>query len=79
MSASQPAEFHARTQRDDSPRPADRIAALAGSGELSGFAPFLSPVMFFVNENSWPATTLIVSLAAILLAILIVIVRCRHP
>lgn len=61
------------------PRPADRITALAGSVELPGFAPFLSPVTFFVNENSWPATTLIVSLAAILLAILIVVVWCRHP
>lgn len=61
------------------PRPADRITALAGSVELSGFAPFLSPLMFFVNEISWPATTLVVSLAAIWLAILIVIVWCRHP
>lgn len=61
------------------PRPADRITALANSVELSGFAPFLSPEMFFVNENSWPAMTLIVSLAAILLAILIVVVWCRHP
>jgi hypothetical protein len=30
-------------------RPADRITALAGSVDLSGFAPFLSLVMFFLN------------------------------
>ena len=53
------------------PRPADRIiTAFAGSVDLSGFAPFLSPVMFFLNENSWQAMTLIVSLAAILLTTL---------
>ncbi len=60
------------------PRPADRITALAGSADLSGFAPFLSPVVsFFLNENSWPATTLIVSLAAVLLTTLIVVGWCR--
>jgi hypothetical protein len=52
------------------PRPADRITAFAGSVDLSGFAPFLSPVMFFLNENSWQAMTLIVSLAAISLTTL---------
>ena len=59
------------------PRLADRVTALAGSVDLSGFAPFLSPVMFFLNENSWPAMTLIVSLAAILLTTLIVVGWCR--
>jgi hypothetical protein len=59
------------------PRPADRITALAGPVDLSGFAPFLSPVMFFLNENSWPAMTLIVSLAAILLTALVVVGWCR--
>jgi hypothetical protein len=59
------------------PRPADRITTLAGSLDLSGFAPFLSPVTSFSNENSWPTMTLIVSLAAILLTTLIVVVWCR--
>lgn len=59
------------------PRGADRITALAGSVDLSGFAPFLSPVMFFLNENSWPAMTLIVSLAATLLTTLVVVGWCR--
>jgi hypothetical protein len=48
------------------PRLADRITVL-GSVDLTGFAPFVSPVMFSLNENNWPATTLIASLAAILL------------
>jgi hypothetical protein len=39
------------------PRLADRITAL-GSVDLTGFAPFLSPVMFSVNENIWPTITL---------------------
>jgi hypothetical protein len=59
------------------PRPADRITTLTGSADLSGFAPFLSPVTFFLNENSWPTMTLIVSLAAILLTTLVVVVCCR--
>jgi hypothetical protein len=48
-------------------RLADRITAIAGSVDLSGFTPFFAPVMFFLNENLWPTMTLIVSLAAILL------------
>ncbi len=59
------------------PRPTGRITALAGSVDLSGFAPFLSPVMFYLNENSWPAMVLIVSLAVILLTTLIVVGWCR--
>jgi hypothetical protein len=47
--ASQPAEYHARTQLTTPPRPADRITALAGSVDLFGFAPFLSPVMFLTR------------------------------
>jgi hypothetical protein len=34
-------------------------------------------VMFFLNENYWPAMTLIVSLAAILLTTLVVVGWCR--
>jgi antibiotic biosynthesis monooxygenase (ABM) superfamily enzyme len=49
------------------PRLADRITALAGSVDLSGLTPFLSPVMFSLNENSWPTMTLIMSLVAVLL------------
>jgi hypothetical protein len=48
------------------PRLADRITAL-GSVDLTGFAPFFSPVMFSLNENLWPTMTLTVLLAAILL------------
>ena len=48
-------------------RLADRISAVAGCVDVSGFTPFLSPLMFFLNENLWPTMTLIVSLAAILL------------
>ena len=55
------------------PRQADRITALAGSVDLSGFAPFLSSVMFFLNENSWPAMTLKVSRTAIFLTNLVVV------
>jgi hypothetical protein len=32
-------------------RLADRVTALAGSADLSGFTPFLSPLMFFLNEK----------------------------
>jgi hypothetical protein len=46
VSAPQPAEYHARTQRDDPGAAAERSTALAGSVDLSGLAPFLSPVMF---------------------------------
>jgi hypothetical protein len=59
------------------PPAGDRITALAGSVDLSEFAPFLSPVIFFLNENYWPAMTLIVSLAAILLTTLVVVGWCR--
>ena len=34
------------------PRVADRITALAGSVDFSGFTPFFAPVMFFLNETS---------------------------
>ena len=49
------------------PRLADRITALAGSVDLSGFAPFFAPVMFYWNENLWSTMTLMTSLAAIFL------------
>ena len=55
------------------PRLADRITALAGSVDLSGFAPFFAPVMFFLNENLWLTMTLMVSLVAILLATLVMV------
>ena len=48
-------------------RLADRISAVAGCVDVSGFTPFLSPLMFFLNENLWPTTTLIVALVAALL------------
>lgn len=40
------------------PRAGLRTTALACSGDL-GFAPVRSPVMFFLGENFWWATTLI--------------------
>jgi len=49
------------------PRLADRVTAIAGSVDLSGFAPFFARLMFFLNENLWPTLTLMTSLAAILL------------
>ena len=49
------------------PRLAGRITAIAGSVDLSGFAPFFSPLTFFLNENLWTTVTLIVSLVATLL------------
>ena len=55
------------------PRLADRITALAGSVDFSAFAPFFSPVMFFLNENLWLTMTLMVSLVAILLATLVMV------
>ena len=55
------------------PRLADRITALAGSVDLSGFAPYFAPVMFCWNENLWPTITLIVSLAAIFMMILVMV------
>jgi hypothetical protein len=55
------------------PRLADRITALVGSVDLSGFTPYFSPLMFFSHENLWPTMTLIVSLAAILLMILVMV------
>jgi hypothetical protein len=58
------------------PRLADRITAL-GSVDLSGFAPFFAPLMFFLNENYWPTITLIVSLVAILLITFAIIERRR--
>ena len=53
-------------------RLADRITALAGSVDLSGFMPYFSPLMFFSHENLWPTMTLIVSLAAVLLTAFVV-------
>jgi hypothetical protein len=55
------------------PRLADRITALVGSVDLSGFTPFFSPLIFFLNENLWPTTTLMVSLAAICLMIFVMV------
>jgi len=49
------------------PRLVDRIAAIAGCVDLSGFAPFFAPLMFYLNGNLWPTMTLIVSLVAALL------------
>jgi hypothetical protein len=60
------------------PRLADRITALGGCVDVSGFAPFLSPVMFTVNENIWPTITLIVSLVAILLMAFVIFGRRRE-
>ena len=60
------------------PRLADRITALAGSVDFSAFAPFFSPVMFFLNENLWPTMTLTVLLAAILLMAFVIFGRRRE-
>jgi hypothetical protein len=54
------------------PRLAGRMTAL-GSVDLTGFAPFLSPVMFSVNENLWSTIILIASLVAILLITFVII------
>jgi hypothetical protein len=53
---------------------ADRVTVL-GSVDLTGFAPFLSPVMFSVNENLWSTITLIASLVAILLITFVIVGR----
>ena len=53
-------------------RLADRITALAGSVDLSGFTPYFSPLMFFSHENLWPTMTLIMSRAAIFLMALVI-------
>jgi hypothetical protein len=53
------------------PRLADRITALAGSVDFSGFTPFLAPLMS-LNENLWPTMTLIMSRAAIFLMALVI-------
>jgi hypothetical protein len=58
-------------------RPADRICALAGCVDVSGFTPYFSPLMLFSNENLWPTMTLIMSLAAILLTTFVIIGRRR--
>jgi len=50
------------------PRLADRITAIAGCVDLSGFAPLFAPLMFYLNENRWSTTILMVSLVAILFA-----------
>jgi hypothetical protein len=39
-------------------RLANRITALVGSGDASGFTPFLSPLTFSLNENFWTTMTL---------------------
>jgi hypothetical protein len=54
-------------------RLADRISALAGCVDVSGFTPYFSPWMFFLNENLWPTMTLMASLAAILLTTLVMV------
>jgi hypothetical protein len=51
------------------PRLADRLTAIAGSMDLSGFTPFLAPLTFFLNENLWPTMTLVVTLATIFLMV----------
>jgi hypothetical protein len=56
------------------PRLTDRVTVL-GSVDLTGFAPFLSPIMFSVNENLWSTTALIGSLVAILLIALVIVGR----
>ena len=54
------------------PRLADRITAIAGCVDLSGFAPFFAPLMFYLNGNLWPTMTLIVVVvAAVLMAYII--------
>ena len=60
------------------PRLADRITATAGCVDLSGFAPFFAPLMFFLNENYWPTITLTVLLAAILLMAFVIFGRRRE-
>ena len=60
------------------PRLADRVTAIAGSVDLSGFAPFFARLMFFLNENLWPTITLMISLAAILLTTLVMAGRRRE-
>jgi hypothetical protein len=54
-------------------RLADRVIALAGCVDVSGFTPFFAPLMFSLNENSWPTMTLIMSLVAILLIIFAIV------
>jgi hypothetical protein len=54
------------------PRLADRITAIAGSVDLSGFAPYFAPLMFFSNENLWLTITLMTSLAAIFFMALVI-------
>ncbi len=66
------AEHHTRTHHDDLAALADRITAIA-SVDLSGFTPFLAQLPFYVNENLWPTITLMVSLAAILLTLLVIV------
>ena len=53
------------------PRLADRITAIAGSVDFSGFTPFFSPLMFFFDKNPWSTLALVVPLAAILLTTLV--------
>ena len=53
-------------------RPADRITAITGCVDVSGFTPYFSPLMFFSNENLWPTMTLIMSRAAIFLMALVI-------
>jgi hypothetical protein len=56
-------------------RLADHVTALTGSVDLSGFAPFFSPLAFSSNENLWTTIILILSLAAILLITFVIIGR----
>jgi len=54
------------------PRVADRITAIAGSVDFSGFAPFFAPVMFCWNENLWATLALIMLLVAMFLMALVI-------
>ena len=48
------------------PRLVDRVTALIGSVDLSGFTPFFAPMMFLVNKIHWTTVILMVLLAAAL-------------
>ena len=55
------------------PHLADRLTAIAGSVDLSGFTPFFAPAMFFLNENLWPTMTLMIPLLAIVLTTFVMV------
>ena len=56
-------------------RLADRVTALAGCVDVSGFTPYFAPLMFSLNENLWPTITLITSLVAIMLITFVIFGR----